>query len=157
MTRLRGRAPRGKRCYATAPHGHWHTNTMIASLRSDGTTTFKMVEGGTTREVFRTYVRDHLVPTLRRGDLVILDNLAAHKDPEALRLIAQTGARVRFLPPYSPDFNPIEKMWSKIKALLRKAQARTLHLLHDAVQFAFNSITSKDAIGWFNSCGYTST
>ncbi|MEZ0297458.1 MAG: IS630 family transposase [Candidatus Methylacidiphilales bacterium] len=157
MTRLRGRAPRGKRCYATTPHGHWYTNTMIASPRSDGTTTYDMVEGATTREVFRNYVRDHLAPTLRRGDLVVLDNLAGHKDPEALRLIAQAGARVHFLPPYSPDLNPIEKMWSKVKALLRKAKARTLCALRDAVRNAFNSITSRDATGWFASCGYTFT
>ncbi|MCK5575805.1 MAG: IS630 family transposase, partial [Sphingomonadales bacterium] len=119
MTRLRGRAPKGERVYDTAPHGHWCTTTMISSIRYDGTTACMTIEGPTTTDVFRAYVRHILVPTLRPGDMVILDNLSSHKNADTLALIEKTGATVKFLPAYSPDLNPIEKMWSKIKEFLR--------------------------------------
>jgi len=115
MTRLRGRAPRGKRLHAKSPYGQWHTTTMISSIRPDGTTACMTIEGATDAEVFREYVHHVLAPTLRAGDIVVMDNLTPHKSEAPLALIEQTGAQVLFLPAYSPDLNPIEKMWSKIK------------------------------------------
>lgn len=112
------------------------------------------IDGATSGEVFREYVRRVLVPTLRPDDLVVLDNLSAHKDHEAIRLIESVGAVVRFLPPYSPDLNPIEKMWSKIKEFLRTAKARTQEALMAAIAAALQRITAQDAQGWFLSCGY---
>ena len=113
-----------------------------------------VVEGATCQEVFRAYVEQILLPTLRAGDMVILDNLSAHKDTQAIARIEEVGARVIFLPPYSPDFNPIEKMWSKIKSILRKIKARTREALTQAIAFALEAITAQDAKGWFESCGY---
>lgn len=138
----------------TAPHGHWHTTTMIGSIRLDGTSACMAVEGATDTEVFREYVRRVLVPALRPGDIVVLDNLAAHKDPHAEALIEAAQAELRFLPPYSPDLNPIEKMWSKVKAFLRDAKARTQEELYAAIGAALQTITPQDAQGWFRSCGY---
>jgi DDE superfamily endonuclease len=112
MTRLRGRALRGKRLYASAPQSHWHTTTMICSMRLDGSTACMTVEWAADTEVFRAYVRQVWCPTLRAGDVVIMDNLSPHKSAETLGLIQDRGAHVLFLPPYSPDLNPIEKMWS---------------------------------------------
>lgn len=155
MTRLRGRAPRGKRLLAHAPFGHWKTTTMISSIRMDGTTACMTIDGATTGDVFKTYVRCVLCPALRPGDVVIMDNLGAHKNEEALSLIKEAGAQPLFLPPYSPDFNPIEKMWSKVKALLRHAEARTLPDLIDAIGSALSRVTPKDAMHWFASCGYS--
>ena len=110
MTRLRGRAPRGERLVCHAPHGRWRTTTMISSVRLDGTTACMTVEGATNTEVFYAYVREVLVPSLRRGDIVVMDNLGAHKNERAIALIEEAGAEVRFLPAYSPDLNPIEMM-----------------------------------------------
>ena len=155
MTRLCGRAVRGERVYDFAPHGHWCTTTMISSIRSDGSTACMAVDGSTTGEVFRAYVEYVLVPTLRPGDIVILDNLASHKNKAALELIEQAGAKARFLPAYSPDFNPIEKMWSKIKQILRSLKARTQEALLAAIATALKCVTQEDALGWFASCGYS--
>ena len=119
LTRLRGRSPRGERVHARSPHGHWHTTTMICSMRLDGSTACMTIEGATGTEVSRAYVRCLLCPSLRKGDVVIMDNLSPHKSKPTLSLIAQAGAEVLFLPAYSPEFNPLEKMWSKIKASLR--------------------------------------
>ncbi len=115
MTRLRGRCPRGERLRCGAPHGHWRTTTIIGAVRVDGTTAAMAIEGATDTEVFRAYVREVLVPTLRPGDLVVMDNLAAHKNEQTLTLIEAVGAKAFFLPAYSPDLNPIELMWSKSK------------------------------------------
>ena len=128
---------------------------MISSIRRDGSTACMTVDGATTGEVFRAYVEHILVPTLRRGDIVVLDNLSSHKDKPAIALIEQAGAEVRFLPPYSPDFNPIEKMWSKVKALLRSAKARTEETLLAAIGEALTEVTAQNAEGWFASCGYS--
>jgi transposase len=155
MTRLRGRSPQGQRVHDEAPSGHWSTTTMISSIRRDGSTACMTVAGATTGEVFRAYVEHVLVPTLRRGDIVVLDNLSSHKDKPAIALIEQAGAEVRFLPAYSPDFNPIEKMWSKVKALLRSAKARTEETLLAAIGTALRQVTVQDAAGWFASCGYS--
>lgn len=154
MTRLYGRAKAGQRLVDAAPAGHWCTTTMISSVRFDGSTACMVVEGATCQEVFRAYVEQILLPTLRAGDMVILDNLSAHKDTQAIARIEEVGARVIFLPPYSPDFNPIEKMWSKIKSILRKIKARTREALTHAIALALEAITAQDAKGWFESCGY---
>ncbi len=127
---------------------------MIASIRLDGTTSCLAVDGATTAEVFRAYVRHVLCPTLRPGDLVVADNLSAHRDRESEALIHAQGATLKFLPPYSPDFNPIENMWSKVKSHLRAAKARTEENLLIAIRHAFERITSKDAEGYFFLCGY---
>lgn len=155
MTRLRGRAVRGERVHDRAPGGHWSATTMLGSIRLDGTTSCMTIDGATDTDVFRAYVRNILLPNLKPGDWVILDNLSPHKNPETLKLIAQASAHVRFLPPYSPDLNPIEKMWSKIKAALRTAKARTKPKLARAIARALDSVTAHDAAGWFVSCGYT--
>lgn len=155
MTRLRGRAVRGQRVHAASPHGHWHTTTMIAGIRVDGSTACLAIEGATDAEVFRTYVEQVLLPTLRAGDIVVMDNLAAHKTEETLKLIRGAGAKVLFLPAYSPDLNPIEKMWSKVKNSLRSQAARTLAELEVAIGQALEEVTSKDAANWFGSCGYS--
>lgn len=154
MTRLRGRSPKGERLVCHAPHGHWRTTTMISSVRLDGTTACMTIEGATNTEVFYAYVREVLAPSLRRGDIVILDNLGAHKNERTLALIEQAGAEVRFLPAYSPDLNPIEMMWSKVKALLLKAQARNHPDLLVAIASALSAVTPQDALGWFAACGY---
>ena len=155
MTRLRGRSPRGERLVCHAPHGHWCTTTMISSVRLDGTTACMTIEGATNTEVFRAYVREVLVPSLRPGDIVVMDNLGAHKNPDTISLIEKVGAEVRFLPAYSPDLNPIELMWSMVKSLLRNAQARTRPDLLAAISSALASVTSQDASGWFTHCGYS--
>ena len=154
MTRLRGRAPRGERVQASCPHGHWHTRTMISSIRLDGSSACMAIEGATDTEVFRAYVRRVLRPRLRTGDVVIMDNLAPHKNELTLSLIEQAKATVLFLPAYSPDLNPIEKMWSKVKQSLRSAEARTCEELIKAIAAALRCVTPKDAAGWFASCGY---
>ena len=155
MTRRRGRAPRGQRCHASAPCGHWQTTTMISSIRLDGSTACMAISGATNTEVFRTYVREVLCPELRPGDLVIMDNLAPHKSEPTLALLAAAGAEVLFLPAYSPDFNPIEKRWSKVKTLLRSAEARTAQELVAAIGSALAQVTTQDALSWFVSCGYS--
>lgn len=117
MTRLRGRAPRGRRLLAKSPHGHWRTTTMISSVRLDGSTACMTIEGATDTAVFQAYVREILGPSLRPGDIVVMDNLGAHKNEQTLALLAAAGATVRFLPAYSPDLNPIEMMWIQGKDL----------------------------------------
>jgi transposase len=154
MTRLYGRAFGGQRVVDTAPHGHWCTTTMLSSIRLDGTTTAMVIESPTDTAVFRAYVDRVLVPSLRPGDIVVMDNLAPHKSPGVAEAIASAGAAAWHLPPYSPDFNPIEKMWSKIKAFLRKAKARTPAALVDSIGAAMQTVTASDATGWFESCGY---
>jgi transposase len=113
------------------------------------------ISGAADGEVFRTYVEQVLCPELNKGDIVVMDNLSVHKSPKTLALIEAVGAEVRFLPAYSPDLNPIEKMWSKVKALLRTAEARTPEELDQAITNALTKVTANDARGWFSSCGYT--
>ena len=154
MTRLRGRAPRGQRVQGSAPHGHWNSTTIIGAMRMDGSTACMAIEGATDAEVFAVYVREILCPILRPGDLVVMDNLSAHKSERTLALIRQTGADVRFLPAYSPDLNPIEQMWSKVKNTLRSLEARTRESLLEAIGHALAGITSQDTLNWFAHCGY---
>ena len=155
MTRLRGRAPRGRRLLAKAPHGHWRTTTMISSVRLDGSTACMTIEGATDTAVFQAYVREILCPSLRPGDIVIMDNLSPHKNEQTVALIAAAGATARFLPAYSPDLNPIEMMWSKIKSLLRAAEARTAEDLQRAIAQALQRVSPQDAAHWFAACGYS--
>ena len=155
MTRLRGRAQRGARVHASSPHGHWHTTTMIGSIRLDGSTACMTIEGATDTEVFRAYVRQVLCPSLHPGDVVIMDNLSPHKSDQTLSLIEQRGAQVLFLPAYSPDLNPIEKMWSKVKTSLRTTAARTQPALIQGIASALASVTPQDAMNWFAHCGYS--
>lgn len=154
MTRLRARVKGGARAYDAAPSGHWSTTTMLSALRADGRTACMVVAGATDRAVFREYVRKLLVPTLQAGDVVILDNLSAHKDVQARELIQARGATLLFLPAYSPDFNPIEKMWSKLKECLRSAKARNEAAMIEQIGKALAQVTLSDARGWFGSCGY---
>ena len=128
---------------------------MISSMRLDGSTACMAIEGATDTEVFHTYVREILCPNLRAGDIVVMDNLSPHKSDQTLALITQAGAEVLFLPAYSPDLNPIEKMWSKVKSHLRTAEARTQETLIKAIGVALRTITPQDAINWFASCGYS--
>ena len=128
---------------------------MLSAIRLDGSTACMTIEGATDAEVFQSYVREVLCPTLRPGDVVVLDNLSPHKHDPTIRLIEQAGAAVRFLPAYSPDLNPIEKMWSKVKQFLRSAEARTGEELQAAIAAALATVTAQDAMNWFASCGYS--
>ena len=128
---------------------------MISSIRLDGTTACMALEGTTDTESFRAYVQAVLIPTLQPGDIVVMDNLSPHTSDPTLNLITRAGARVLFLPAYSPDLNPIEKMWSKVKALLRALEARTPADLVKAIGQALAQVTAQDALGWFISCGYS--
>ena len=155
LTRLRGRAPKGQRVHAHCPHGHWNTTTILGALRLDGSTACMTIEGAADTEVFQAYVRGVLVPTLQPGDVVILDNLSPHKHEPTLALIRQAGAEILFLPAYSPDLNPIEKLWSKVKNYLRSVEARTETALLEAIASALRTITRQDAMNWFACCGYS--
>jgi len=157
MTRLHGRAEKGERVVDHAPHGHWQTTTLLGAVRRDGSTASMVVDGPTDADVFQAYVEQVLVPSLRPGDLVILDNLSPHKTAAVEAAIRGAGAEVMFLPPYSPDLNPIEQMWSKVKAYLRKVKARTLDTLIEAIRQALASVTDADVEGWFGHCGYVTT
>lgn len=128
---------------------------MIGAVRLDGSTACMTIDGATDTEAFHAYVQAVLVPTLRSGDIVVMDNLAPHKNEQTVALITRAKAQVRFLPAYSPDLNPIEMMWSKVKALLRAAEARTHPELLTAIGRALQRITAQDAINWFAACGYS--
>jgi transposase len=154
MTRLRGRSQRGKRLHFACPHGHWRTTTMISSMRLDGSTACMTIDGATDTEVFRAYVCEVLLPTLKAGDIVVMDNLTPHKSAETLALLEAAGVQVWFFPTYSPDLNPIEKMWSKVKQILRSLEPRTHEELLAAIATALSRITAADARNWFYSCGY---
>jgi transposase len=154
MTRLYGRAIAGQRATDDTPSGHWCTTTMISSVRLDGSTACMVVDGATTKDIFEAYIEQILLPTLKAGDIVVLDNLSAHKSQHARELIHSVGAELWYLPAYSPDLNPIEKMWSKIKSILRRLKARTEEALINAVAKALDAITANDVKGWFESCGY---
>ena len=154
MIRLYGRALRGQRARDTAPHGHWGVRTLIGALFGTGRTACMTVDAATDNEIFYQYVVRVLVPELRPGDIVVLDNLRSHKQQRVTDAIGAAGCRLEYLPPYSPDLNPIEKMWSKVKAILRKLAARTSEALDEAIRMALESITPTDAMGWLASCGY---
>jgi transposase len=151
-----GRAPRGDRCPGVVPRNYHENLTLFASLSLTGITSAMLLDGAADRVAFEVYIEQILVPTLSPGQIVILDNLAVHKQPALRRLIHGAGCRVLFLPSYSPDFNPIEMAFSKIKAWLRRMAARTREALETEIGRAIDLITPQDAIGYFHHCGYHS-
>jgi transposase len=154
MPRLYGRAPRGERVLGRAPRNYGPNVTLLGALSCTGVEAVRMVEGATDSDVFLAYVREVWCPTLREGDIVITDNLSAHKAAGVQEAIAAPGARLLYLPPYSPDLNPIEQCWSKIKTCLRAAKARTREALDTAVRRALATVTESDARAWFAHSGY---
>jgi transposase len=154
MTRRYGRAPKGERVVGAVPQNYGANVTLLAALGSHGLEAVMTIEGATDAEVFRVYIEQVLRPTLRPGDIVIMDNLRAHKAAGIREAIEQAGARLQYLPPYSPDLSPIERCWSKLKTSLRKAKARTREALDRAIAEALTLITEADARGWFTHAGY---
>jgi transposase len=154
MARLRGRAKRGQRCRSPIPHGHWKTTTFTGALRLEGMTAPMVLDGPMTGVAFLAYVEQVLVPSLQRGDVVIMDNLPAHRRPAVRVAIEAAGAKLLYLPPYSPDFNPIENAFAKLKALLRKAAARTIDGLWDAIRDTISQFTPDECRNYFTAAGY---
>ena len=154
MTRLYGRALRDKRVVEAVPDTRFHRTTMLSSVRLDGTTVPLVFEGALNGDIFRAYVEQLLVPSLHPGDIVVMDNLSSHKVCGIVEAIEAVGASVMFLPPYSPDLNPIELMWSKIKAILRKLKIRAKESLDEGIAFAFDSVSTSDISAWFRHDGY---
>jgi transposase len=157
MTRRYGRAPRGQRCIGSAPHGHWKTTTFVAGLRHRQLTAPLVADGPMDGEMFLAYLRQFLCPTLRPGDIVILDNLASHKVAGVKQAIAAVGAKLLYLPPYSPDLNPIEKLFAKLKALLRKAGKRTVEALWNEIGELLKTLSPTECANYFASSGYVYT
>jgi transposase len=157
LTRLYGRAFPGERVVGRVPQGNWRMTTLTSAIRHDGVIASVVFEGATDEAAFVTYVKQVLVPALRPGDIVVLDNLGAHRVSAVARAIRQAKAGVWYLPPYSPDFNPIEKIWSKVKAFLRRAEARTTETLWDTIGQALGTVTAQDCQHCFESCGYHAT
>jgi transposase len=154
MTRLYGRAPAGQRVAGSVPQNYGPNVTVLGALGVHGLQAVMTVDGATDAEVFRTYVKQVLGPTLRPGDIVVMDNLQAHKAVGVQQALARRGARLLYLPPYSPDLSPIEPCWSKVKTALRKAKARTRGALDTAIADVMRTASLADAWGWFEHCGY---
>lgn len=154
MTRLYGRAPRGKRLSDYAPHGHWQTSTFIAALRVDGLTAPFVLDGPINGASFLAYTQQLLAPTLRKGDIVIMDNLSSHKIKGVTQTIEAAGAKVIYLPPYSPDLNPIEHVFAKLKSLLRKNKERTMQGLWKRLGQLLNYFSADECSSYFRHCGY---
>ncbi len=154
MARTHGRAPRGERLRMGVPFGHWKTTTFVAGLRLSGLVAPMVLDGPINRRSFEAYVDQVLVPELRPGDVVIMDNLASHKSPAVRAAIEAAGAELRFLPPYSPDFNPIENAFSKLKTLLRKAAERTVDGLWNAIGTLIDRFTPTECANFFTAAGY---
>ena len=154
MARRHGRCRRGERLRSGVPHGHWKTTTLVAGLRRTGMVAPMVLDGPINRDAFVAYVRQVLVPGLSPGDIVIMDNLSSHKAPAARDAIEAAGARLLFLPPYSPDFNPIEQAFSKLKAHLRKAAERTIHGLWDAIGRILDLYSPQECANYFANAGY---
>jgi len=157
MTRSHGRCPRGERLVMEVPHGHWKTTTFVAGLRTGGLVAPTVVDGPMTGDVFVAYVRQQLVPTLRPGDVVVMDNLSSHKRSEVRPAIEAAGAELRYLPPYSPDLNPIEKAFSKLKAKLRAAEKRTISELETYLGEVLDCFSPQECENYFTSSGYPAT
>jgi transposase len=155
MTRLRGRAPRGHRLIDKTPHGHWKTTTLIAALGMQGIRCSTVVDGAVNGDVFEAFVEQVLLPELQPGDVVIMDNLSSHKRSRVAELIESKKAHLRYLPPYSPDLNPIELVFSKIKQSLRSLAARSRNALWSAMQSVLDTVTANDAANCFRHAGYT--
>ncbi len=154
MTRRYAWADVGTRALGHAPHGHWKTTTFLAGLTCEGLIAPFVLDGPINAECFFAYVEQILVPALREGDTVILDNLSSHKNEAAARLVTAAGARLLFLPPYSPDLNPIEMAFAKLKELLRQAQARTVDALWDLIGRTLNLFTPEECANYNRHCGY---
>lgn len=157
MARKYGRSPRGERLVGTAPHGHWKTTTFVAALCATGMVAPMVVDGAMTGDLFAAYVEQVLVPTLRPGDVVVMDNLAAHKRPRVRAAIEGAGCTLLHLPPYSPDLNPIEPAFSKLKSLLRKAGRRTVDGLWEFLGRALDAFAPQECINYMSHCGYNAT
>jgi transposase len=157
MAPLRGWGDRGVRLIAHAPAGHWRTMTFLAALRHDRIDAPWVINGPINGEIFRAYVQTQLLKTLKQGDIVVVDNLGSHKGREVRKMIRATGAKLFFLPPYSPDLNPIEQLFSKIKQHMRKAMARSLDAVHDAIANALDAVTSAECGNYLQSSGYAPT
>ena len=155
MTRLRGRAPCGERLVAKVPFGHWKTTTLIAALGCVGMRCSMVVDGAVNAEVFEAFVEKVLVPQLKPGDVVVLDNLSSHKRPRTRTLIESAGAELLYLPPYSPDLNPIEMVFAKIKQLLRSLACRAREALWQAMQSVLDQVTAAEAANCFEHAGYS--
>lgn len=155
FTRLRGRSPRGHRLVARVPHGQWKLLTILAAVSVRGVVAGVTVDATTDTDVFAAFVREALCPALRAGQVVVMDNLAAHHADGVVRLIEAAGCRAVYLPPYSPDLSPIEPMWSKLKQCVRSQDARGVPELNAAITAAFKAITPGDCLGYFTGCGYT--
>jgi transposase len=156
MARLYGRCPKDQRCVSSVPHGHWQSSTFIAALRVESITAPFLIEGAVNAKVFTAYLQQVLCPELHEGDVVILDNLSTHKVPRVASLIMAQGARVRYLPAYSPDLNPIEMAFAKLKAHLRQAAARNLSDLQTALAQSLPTFTSAHCQGFFRHACYAS-
>lgn len=154
MTRRYGRAPRGQRLIASVPHGHWKTNTFLAALRQDKITAPCVIDGAVNGATFLAYVEQFLAPALRPGDIVIMDNLGSHKVAGVSQAIEAVGARLLYLPPYSPDLNPIEQLFAKLKARLRKAAARSIEALHQAIASTLAACTPGECQNYLLDAGY---
>lgn len=154
MTRTHGRCPRGERLVMDVPHGHWKTTTFVVALRLSGLIAPTVVDGPMTGDVFVAYVEQQLVPTLKAGDVVVMDNLSSHKRAAVRTAIESVGAELRFLPPYSPDLNPIEKAFSKLKAKLRAAEKRTIPALEKYLGEVLDCFSLEECQNYFVSCGY---
>ena len=154
MARLRGRSPRGQRMVAAIPHGHWKTMTFIAGLRCDGLTAPWVVEGAMDGDAFERYIETQLAPTLQKGDVVVLDNLPAHKRDDARQAVERRGAWLLFLPPYSPDFNPIELAFSKFKAHMKRLKPRTIDELWKAAGKVCDLFKPEECMNFFVADGY---
>ena len=155
MTRVRGRAPIGERLVAKTPHGHWKTTTLIAALGLEGIACSMVVDGAVDADVFESFIDRVLAPQLKPGDVVVMDNLSSHKRTSTRNLIEAAGARLLFLPPYSPDLNPIEMVFAKVKQLLRSLACRTRESLWEAMQSVLDQVSPSDAANCFQHCGYT--
>ncbi len=154
MAPLRGRSPRGERLVGRAPFGHWNTSTFLAGLRHDQIVAPVMVEGAINGDIFRAYVEQALAPTLARGDVVIADNLASHKVAGVRAAIEARGATLMFLPAYSPDLNPIEQVFAKLKALLRQAEPRSRESLWNTVGQTLDRFSPAECLNYLRNCGY---
>jgi transposase len=154
MTRTHGRCERGQRLVMDVPFGHWKTTTFVVALRDDGLVAPTVVDGPMTGDVFVAYVEQQLVRSLRPGDIVVMDNLACHQRASVREAIESAKAELRFLPPYSPDLNPIERAFSKLKAKLRAAQKRTIRELEDYLGEAIDAFSPPECRNYFKSCGY---
>ena len=154
MARTRGRCTRGERLHSGVPHGHWKTTTLVAGLRLSGIAAPFVLDGPINRETFQAYIDRVLVPELTPGDIVVMDNLASHKGSAVRAAIEAAGARLLFLPPYSPDFNPIERAFSKLKAGLRKATERTVEGLWSAIGRLIDTVTPNECANFFAAAGY---